>query len=192
MGGIAGQHCGWKVVTLQIEVSAMRILFISSVLLLAGCCTAPAPMSVVQHVDIPRFMGKWYVIANIPTAIEKDAHNAVESYQLNDDGTIDTTFTFNAGSVDGKVKTYHPKGFILDRNSNAIWGMRFVWPIKADYRIAYLAPDYSETIIARQRRDYVWIMARTPHISDDDYYRLVSIAASLGYDRMKIQRVPQR
>lgn len=171
----------------------MRIIMLSIILLvLAGCCTTPAPMPVVQHVDIPRFMGSWYIIASIPTSIEKGAHNAVESYKLNDDGTIATTFTFHKDGFTGKVKSYHPKGFVLDNKTNAIWGMRFVWPFKADYRIVYLTPDYSETIIARQRRDYLWIMARTAHISADDFNKLVDVAVSLGYDKQLIQRVPQQ
>ena len=44
-------------------------------------------------------MGDWYVIASIPTRLERGAHNAVESYQLLADGTIDTTFTFNDGAA---------------------------------------------------------------------------------------------
>ena len=39
------------------------------------------PIPVVAHVDLERFMGDWYVIANIPTFVEKGAHNAVESYR---------------------------------------------------------------------------------------------------------------
>ena len=70
--------------------------------------------------------------------------------------------------------------------------MRFVWPIKADYRIVYLDADYTQTIIGRQDRDYVWIMSRTPTISDLDYDRLVSMVGSLGYDTSKLLRVPQR
>lgn len=149
-------------------------------------------MKTVEHVDLQRFMGPWYVIANIPTFLEKDAHNAVESYSLNDDGTIATHFTFRAGSFDGKVKEYNPKAFVSDKGSNALWGMRFVWPIKADYRIVYLDDDYTQTVIGRQKRDFVWIMARTPTISDADYDRLVSFVASIGYDTSLLQRVPQR
>ena len=70
--------------------------------------------------------------------------------------------------------------------------MRFVWPIKADYRIVYLNEDYDQTIIARQKRDFVWIMARTPTISEEDYERLIEFAESIGYDTAKIERVPQR
>ena len=164
-----------------------------SLCLLLGACAARGPeMETVDYVDLERFMGDWYVIANIPTFVEKGAHNAVETYALNDDGTIDTTFVFRADAFDGKEKRYNPRGFILDEQTNARWGMRFIWPLKSDYRIVYLDDDYRQTIIARQKRDFIWIMARTPTISDADYDRLIEFAASIGYDTSKIERVPQR
>lgn len=158
-----------------------------------GACAARGPqMQTVDYVDLERFMGDWYVIANIPTFLEKNAHNAVETYELNEDGSIQTTFTFLKDGFDGEKKQYNPKGFITDTDTNAIWGMRFVWPIKADYRIVFLDDDYSQTIIARQKRDFIWIMARTPDIPDEDYDRLVAFAGSIGYDTSKIERVPQK
>ena len=81
---------------------------------------------------------------------------------------------------------------MLDTDTNARWGMRFVWPIKADYRIVWLDEDYSMTVIAREARDFVWIMARTPTIADADYERLIDFVASIGYDVSKIERVPQK
>jgi apolipoprotein D and lipocalin family protein len=171
----------------------ISMLLVPVLALLAACTGGPkAEMKTVEKVDLPRFMGDWYVIANIPTSIEKGAHNAVESYRLAGDGTIDTTFTFRAGDFDGKLKTYNPRGFVLDRASNALWGMRFIWPIKADYRIVYLNEDYSQTVIGRKQRDYVWIMARTPQIPEADYQRLLAFVVGLGYDAAQVQRVPQR
>jgi apolipoprotein D and lipocalin family protein len=70
--------------------------------------------------------------------------------------------------------------------------MQFIWPIKAEYIIAYLDDEYQHTIIARNARDYVWIMARTPQVSDADYRKLVQFCADIGYDTTKIQQVPQR
>lgn len=154
-------------------------------------CQTPTPLSLAQHVELPRFMGDWYVIGNIPTFIEKQAFNAVESYRL-DNGTVDTTFTFNKGAFDGPKKRYNPRGFVIDKQSNAVWGMQFIWPIKADYRIVYLNADYTQTIVGHQARNYVWIMARTPTISDDDYRMLVARVANEGYDISKIRKVPQR
>jgi apolipoprotein D and lipocalin family protein len=149
-------------------------------------------MDTVDHVDLDRFMGDWYVIAGIPTFLEKDIYNAVESYERGEDNRIETTFTFRKGSFDGDEKTYTPTGFVGADPSNAVWGMRFVWPIKADYRIVYLDDAYTQTVIGRNKRDYVWIMARTPQISSDDYANLVRFVDELGYDISKIREVPQR
>lgn len=159
--------------------------------LLAGCNDSGEPLKTVDYVDLERFMGDWYVIANIPTYLEKNAYNPVESYSLNDDGTIATTFVFRKGGFDGPRKEYHPKGFVKDDSSNAVWGMQFVWPIKADYRIVYLAEDYSVTIIGRNKRDFVWLMARTPEMSESDIAKYYALIESMGYDTAKVQQAPQ-
>jgi apolipoprotein D and lipocalin family protein len=169
-----------------------RTFLAASGALLLAACQSPAPMQTVEHVDLERFMGDWYVIANIPTFVEKGAHNAVESYRLDDDGTIATTFTFRKDAFDGKLKTYRPRGFVVDTQSNALWDMQFVWPFKGDYRVIYLDEDYTTTIIGREKRDYVWLMARTPGLSADEYERAVAAIGAAGYDTALLQRVPQR
>lgn len=161
---------------------------------LAGCKTAPTlpPLRPVATVDLQRFMGDWYVIAHIPTFLEKGAYNAVESYRLSGDGTIATTFTFNQDSPDGPLKTYRPKGFVRNTQSNAEWGMQFVWPMQADYVIVHLDPDYQQTIVAREQRDYVWIMARTPELAAADYEALTERVRNMGYQMNLLRRVPHQ
>ena len=149
------------------------------------------PITTVDHVDLKKFMGDWYVIANIPTFIEKNAFNAIENYAMNEDGTIATTFSFHQGAYDGERKQYEPKGFVQDKTGNAVWGMQFIWPFKAEYRVIYLDKDYEQTIIGRTKRDYVWIMARTPSISDADYQALLKFIADQGYDISLVQKVAQ-
>jgi len=149
-----------------------------------------ANIQTVPHVDLPKFMGDWYVIAAIPTAIETESYNAIENYSLKDDGTIAATFTFNKGSLNGPKKRYEPHGFVVKNSGNATWGMQFIWPIKAEYLIAYLDENYTQTVIARNARDYVWIMARSPKISEDDYKKLTTLVKSLGYDTSKLREVP--
>ncbi len=168
-------------------------VFIMSILasILSACATNKLPpIATVPRVDLPKFMGDWYVIAAIPTMIETQSYNAIENYKLNADGTIATTFTFNKGSLNGEFKTYQPHGFVIENTGNALWGMQFIWPIKAEYRIAYLNNDYTQTVIARNARDYVWIMARTPTISDAEYVKLTSFISNLGYDLSKLRKVP--
>jgi apolipoprotein D and lipocalin family protein len=158
---------------------------------LAACSGTLPPVRSVAHVDLDRFMGDWFVIASIPTFIEQNAYNAVESYERTGENLVATTFRFNQGSFDGPLKTYKPTGYVSDDPSNAIWGMQFIWPIKADYRVMYLSEDYTRTVIGRNKRDYVWIMARTPEIADADYKTLIDLIADQGYDVSKIRRIPQ-
>jgi apolipoprotein D and lipocalin family protein len=136
-------------------------------------------------------MGSWYVIESIPSRLEKGACNQVETYAREPDGSIRTTFTYNKGSIEGPEKSIHARGFVKDPDTNAVWGMQFVWPIRADYRIAWIADDYGSVLVARDKRDYVWIMARRPTLPADELERLERKAAELGYDVAKIRRVPQ-
>lgn len=161
-------------------------------LTLGGCAGGPEPLGTVEHVDLERFMGDWYVIAHIPTFLEEESYNALESYALNPDGTIATTFTFRKGGFAGPEKRYTPKGFVTDEESNAVWGMQFVWPIKADYRVIYLDADYQVTVVGRNKRDYVWLMAREPEISDEQYARALAVIDHAGYDLSELRKVPQK
>ena len=125
-----GRRTGWWVLAFAV--------------LLSGCGVNPQKVTVpvVPAVDLQRFMGPWYVIAVIPTFIEKDIYNAVESYELAPDGAILT--------------------------------------------------NYTETIIARSARDYVWIMARTPTIDEARYRELVGKVGAMGYDVNKLVRISHR
>jgi apolipoprotein D and lipocalin family protein len=150
------------------------------------------PIPPVGNVDLPRFMGDWYVIANIPTFVERESYDAVETYALRKDGKIQTTFRHRKGSFDAPIDTMRPVGTVRAGTNNAVWGMQFIWPIKAEYVIVYLDDAYTQTIVGRSARDYVWIMARSPQISEADYAAHVARLRALGYDTAKLRRVPQR
>ena len=169
---------------------SLKLTMLPLMLLIGAGCQTMKPIHTVDKVDLSRFMGDWYVIASIPTFIEKEAYNAVESYRLEEDGTVATTFRFNKGGFDGPEKVYNPRGFIRDKKSNAVWGMQFVWPFKAEYRIIFLTDDYTQTVIGRSKRDYVWIMARNDSIPSADYGKILAFLQDQGYDISKLRRVP--
>lgn len=151
---------------------------------------SPAPpLPHASAVDLPRYMGRWYVIASIPTFLERGAVDATEHYTLRPDGSVDIDFRYRR-SPDGTEHALGSRGFV-EKGDNAIWGVQFIWPIRADYRIAWLAPDYGRVIVAREKRDYVWIMARTPTLPPAEYDAMVQQVAAMGYATDKLQRVPQ-
>lgn len=161
---------------------------------LLGACTSVArtPLPLADHVDVPRFLGQWYVIACLPTRIERHAWNEIETYRAGPGGRIDTVLTYSEGAADGPQRRYQPVGRVSPAGNGAIWRMQFIWPFQADYRVMYVDEAYSLTVIGREKRDYAWIMARTPAISPEDYAPLVERLRSGGYDVGRLRRVPHR
>lgn len=172
----------------------------AATLAVALCCCQPAmpartttlgPLRATDRtIDLERFMGDWYVIAHIPVFIEKEAFNAVESYALAPDGTISTTYTFNHGGFDGPLKTYRPRGFVHNTETNAEWRMRFVWPFKAPYLIIDVDTDYQTTMIGVPDRKHAWIMARSKTIPESRYRQLVKQLAKTGHDTSLLRLIP--
>ena len=148
-------------------------------------------MQILSYVDIEKFMGEWHILANIPTFPERGAINPVESYSLNDNGTIDTRFAFTHPKT-GAPKELRATGFVQPDSNNSVWGMQFFWPLKADYRVLYLDPDYETTIIGRKKRDYLWIMARDANLPSEALNNLIDRAVQMGYDRTLIQWTSRR
>lgn len=171
------------------KIISLGAVLIVSLFAFQSCRQGP-PIRMAERVDLDLYMGNWYVIANIPTFIEKSAYNAVETYVRKPDNVIDTTFTFNKDSLDGQKKEYKPTGFVQDNPSNAEWKMQFLWPFKSEFIIVYVDSGYTYTIVGRTKRDYLWIMAREPKVSDADLERLIQIAVDEGYDRDQIRMVP--
>jgi apolipoprotein D and lipocalin family protein len=168
-----------------------RLFAFAAALLLAGCESTPMrPLPLAQSVDLDRFMGLWYVIAATPTFIDNKAVDAVESYRRDTDGSIATTYAFRDADFAAPLERYTPRGFVVPGTGNAVWEMQFVWPIKADYRIAWLAPDYSRVVIAREKRDYAWVMARTPGIPEAEVEEMLAFLRANGYDTGKLRRIP--
>ena len=170
----------------------MKILHLVTLLSLFSC-SSPPPLKKVASVDINKFMGRWYVIANIPTFIEEGAHNGVETYTWNEkENWIDVLFEFNQDSFEGKKKKLPQKAFIFDKQTNSEWRIQMFWPIKFPYYIIDLAEDYSYTVIGLPSRKYLWIMARNPTLDEKTYEEIIARVKKLDYDITLIKKVPQK
>lgn len=134
-------------------------------------------------------MGSWYVLANIPTFVEKSCYNAIENYKLEPNGDIDITFTCNKERLTGKLKEYRFKGIIQNKETNAEWKVQLIWPLRLPYLVIDLAEDYSYTVIGYPSRNYLWIMAREKNLSDTQWKTIYQNLESQHYDTSKILRV---
>ena len=139
-----------------------------------------------DKVDLPRFMGDWYVIANIPTFMRtRRAQRRRKSMRS----------TRTAASPPPSPFVTAPSTASASNTTRAVlsWIARAMpcgacassGRIKADYRITYVSDDYSQTVISRQKRDYVWIMARTPQIPPADYDSAAGPGGAAGLRRFE-------
>ncbi len=147
-------------------------------------------LQTVDYVDLNRFMGDWYVIANIPTWLEKGAHNALEQYYWNEDGYIDVTFSFNKDSFSGKKKRLTQKAFIYNSTTNAEWRIQPFWPLKLPYLVIDLDEDYQYTVIGYPSRKFLWIMSRSKNLDKETLRIIYDNLEAQGYDASMIQKVP--
>ena len=171
----------------------MKTILALSFLALAACSSTPkkAPLTTVPHVDLPRFMGGWYVIGTIPWIVEKDNVGTMDIYELRPDGKIDVRYVFHKKSLQAPKQEWKAKASVVDTNSNAEWAVQFIWPFKAPYLLIDLSPDYQRTIVGHPSRDLIWIMSRSPEMTEKDYAAALEVAKQQGYDTSRITRVPQ-
>jgi len=110
-------------------MNSFRALLVGFAMTMVGCGDQSRPtIAPVATVDLSRFMGDWYVIAHIPTRLERNAYDAVESYELRPDGRIQTTFHYRNKSFSAPFETLKPVGTIRPGFNNAVWGMQFICP----------------------------------------------------------------
>ncbi|WP_438481574.1 lipocalin family protein [Oleiharenicola lentus] len=184
-------------------MKSLTILFLVCATLFTGCQSRTSgnsdkqaaenlpPLKTVAHVDLPRYMGDWYVIANIPYFAEEGKVASIERYELRPDGKIENTFIFKKDSFDAKEKEWNAVAEITNTTTNAEWNIQFFWPFKVEYRIIDLAPDYSWAAIGHPSRKYFWVIARARTLDEKTYQGILARAAAQGFNISEVTKVPQ-
>jgi apolipoprotein D and lipocalin family protein len=169
-----------------------NILILLSVLLLTGCGGMKFTKT-ASHVDISRYMGKWYVISARGIFVENEAYNSTETYVWNEkENRIDVDFRMRKGSFGGVEKAYPQKAWIHDTETNAHLKVQFLWPLKFDYLVLDIDPDYQWVVVGVPSQRYLWVMARKPEIPDSKLEEILTRIDTMGYSTKDMRKVPQR
>jgi len=167
----------------------MRIVIVIAALTaLTGCASPPVnrspanPLTVVSAVDPERYLGRWYEIARFENGFEKNCEGVTADYTRRDDGLISVANTCRKGAPDGKLKVANGKAKIIDTETNAKLKVNFFGPFWGDYWIIDLADDYSRSIVGEPSGRYLWILSRTPTITDQSRADALSKLQAFGYN----------
>lgn len=143
---------------------------------------ADVPLTTEAQVNLDQYLGRWYEIARFPNSFEKNCEGVTAEYARRDDGLISVVNTCRKGGVDGKAEVANGRARIVDAKTNAKLEVSFFGPFWGDYWILDLDDDYSLSLVGEPQGRYLWVLARTPEISDEERAGALTRLQTLGYD----------
>ena len=155
-----------------------------TLLLGRGVCTVDN--SVLDAFDLSRFLGSWYEVARFDHFFERGMSHTRAQYVLRADGDIDVV---NTGIKNGAPKT--ARGRARRTEAPALLRVSFFGPFYSDYRVMWLAADGQCALVGSGGDQYLWILSRTPNISDEAKNALLAEARRRRYDVEKLVWVAQ-
>ena len=172
---------------------------IATIVLLAGCSSTPvnpnpraAQELKLAQVDLPKYMGKWYVIANIPYFGEKDYVGGQAEWKLRPDGKIDDAYIGRKNNFDSPETRREFVDTVVPDTGNAHWRVQLFWPISVSQLTLYVDPMYQYTVLGYPDKSLGWIFARTPSITEAKYQEMLGKLEEQGYDISRVKKVPQQ
>ena len=151
------------------------------VFLLAGCTGLPDGVTPVDHFQLERYLGTWYEIARLDHSFERGLSQVSAEYSLNADGSVKVINRgYSAGN--NKWKQAEGKAYFVKRPDQGFLKVSFFGPFYGSYVILELdKKDYAYALVCGPDRSYLWILARSPKISDEVKNALVAKASDLEF-----------
>lgn len=161
---------------------------------LNGCLGMPERVEPVDEFDLDRYLGKWYEIARLDHSFERGLDRVTAEYSLRDDGGVRV---INRGYATADDEWQEAEGrayFVRDRDE-AYLKVSFFGPFYGSYVVFELdetrVPDYQYAFISGNTTSYLWLLARTPTVSEDLLTRFKQRAGELGFDTDELIFVDQ-
>lgn len=173
---------------------AMAAFFIAAG---AAAQDKPGELTTVSSVDLDRYKGKWFEIARYPNRFQKKCvGNTTATYNLKQGNTIEVVN--ECLKKNGKLDVAKGKARIVDEQTNAKLEVRFapaflsflpfVW---GDYWIIDLQKDYEYAVVGDPKREYLWILSRTPELETSVYQGILRRIEEKGFEPNKLIETPQ-
>jgi apolipoprotein D and lipocalin family protein len=162
----------------------------------AGAQEAP-PLSTIEALDVPRYMGRWYEVAKYPNRFQrKCVADTSAQYTLLGDGTVQVANRCRRadGSLDQALGQARQLGGAASPRLQVRFApawlsfLPFVW---GDYWVVDLDEGYSLAAVSEPRREYLWILSRSPQPDAAAYAALLERLRAQGFELSRLERTVQ-
>ena len=159
--------------------------------------TPAAPLQSIASLDVPRYMGRWYEIAKLPNWFQrKCVADTSATYRLLADGRVEVLNQCrkDSGEMDQATGVARQIG---PANSPRLqvrfapgWlsALPFVW---GDYWVIDLDDAYELVAVSEPKRQYLWILSRTPRVDEARYSALLERLRGMGLEVGRLERTKQ-
>ncbi|HMV80439.1 MAG TPA: lipocalin family protein [Leptospiraceae bacterium] len=164
----------------SILLKAFTFLFFTS------CVSIPQGIQPISNFQLEKYLGKWHEIARLDHSFERGLSNVTAEYSLKEDGSVKV---LNRGFLDEKKiwKQAEGKASFVENKDKGYLKVSFFGPFYGAYIIFDLDNEkYQYSMVCGPDRGYLWILSRTPKISDDLKDRLIQKASASGFDTSKL------
>lgn len=163
----------------------MRNLWFIACCFLSGCLAVPDGIEPIENFELNRYLGKWYEIARLDHSFERGLGAVSADYSLRDDSGIKV---INSGlNMDSnQIQEAEGRAYFVQEPTIGHLKVSFFGPFFGSYIIFELDKNYEYAFVAGNSRDYLWLLARSPKVSEDliDYF--TSRASALGFDTSQL------
>jgi len=158
----------------------------------------PAAVSALPSLDVPSYMGTWYQVAWFPNRFQKQCvSDTSATYRQLPGGNVEVLNRCRLadGKFDDVVGLARPAGSVLRGTAlePAQLEVSFLpaalrWlPIWGSYWVVQLAEDGRYAVVSEAKRQYLWVLARSPSLSAADESAIRSRLLAQGFELSRWQ-----
>lgn len=172
----------------------MKYVMISLILLLLLGCIFCSPAAnqidrtTVDTLDLKRFLGHWYEIARYDHRFERNLEQVETDYTLLPNGEIEV---LNRGIDRRTGKEKVARGRARTTDQAGLLRVSFFWFFFSDYNILAVGPNYEWAIIGSNSPDYLWVLARHPHLDTATLHHILQLIEQRGYSTAPLLFIEQ-
>jgi len=168
----------------------MRRIVLLVVVVLTGCTGLPKGVTPIGNFELDRYLGTWYEIARLDHSFERGLSRVSAEYTLRPDGGV---VVQNQGysEANGEFEDATGKAYFVGEPATGHLKVSFFGPFYGSYVIFRLDPQYQYAFVSGFNKKNLWLLSRTPEVSEDLITRFRNEAESLGFDLSDLILVDQ-
>jgi len=161
-------------------------ILLISITLITGCTGLPKNVVPVTGFEADRYLGTWYEIARLDHRFERGLTNVTATYSTREDGGL---VVKNRGysTKKGEWKEATGKAYFVGDKTTGHLKVSFFGPFYGSYAVFELdTSNYQHAFVSGNTTNYLWLLSRTPQVSQELMNAFKTRASNLGFDTDKL------